>query len=150
MTPGPSLDTIRKDLEKERRALYEEAAQIQESIDRVEQSLVGLTGQHTLPPVPSSPVLDKLRDHGKALATATEPDRVRKSIGDDKLQIVKDYLANQPGRQARQADIDKATGLNNGTVSVALHVLLEQAEVEKLGKVNRSRMWRLRRAPRTA
>lgn len=134
-----SVEQIRKQLELQRKNLYANLAEIETNLDSVERALTGLTGQEQLPPPDMSPARDRLRRHMQQIAQEPERPGPRKSIGDDKLESIRDYLRAHP--RARQRDIEDGTKLNSGTVSVAKDVLLEQGEIEVGGKERRSYVW---------
>jgi hypothetical protein len=77
--------------------------------------------------------------------TGTQPalhTRRKQHVGDDKLDAVRAVLEQTEG-WVRQASIVDDTGLNPGSVSTALAVLLDRGEVERGPKRDRSVTWKL-------
>lgn len=97
------------------------------------------------------PIVEALRvmgaeiPEGSSVPMASLPaaDRAPKdpgSVGDDKLKAVMDCIRRHPNG-IRQADVAAETGLNTGSVSVALRKLEIQGRAVNCGKQNGSTLW---------
>ena len=113
---------IRQQIETEIAAREAERDSIIEELDALVAALAALDGtdRHTS------------NGHGRARKTP--------SVGDDKVQKVKDYIFERV--QVRQAELKDALGLNAGTTSTAVRRLEAEGVIVRGPKVDRSITWR--------